>query len=69
MNRVLQRVPESPADLLEGMVEWPDNADTTAWYYLAIQEATNRHDYERKVNGYEKWTRLLPIRDWTVFED
>ena len=57
-NRVLQRVPESEADLLPGMKTWPDNADPTKWYYLSVQEATNSHDYERKANGYEYWTEL-----------
>ena len=68
VNRVLQRIPESPTDLIEGMIEWPDNADTGAWYYLAVQEATNSHDYVRKENGFESWIALLPNRDWTVFE-
>ena len=57
-NRVLQRVPESEADLLPGMRRWVDNADPGIWYYLSVQEATNSHDYERKVNGYERWTEL-----------
>ena len=57
-NRVLQRVPESEADLLPGMKTWPDNADPKKWYYLSVQEATNSHDYERKSNGYEHRTKL-----------
>ena len=57
-NRVLQRVPESEADLLPGKKTWPDNVDSKKWYYLSVQEATNSHDYERKSNGYEHWTKL-----------
>ncbi len=68
VNRVLQRIPESTLDLLPDMIEWPDNSDTSEWYYLAVQEATNSHDYVRKDNGYESWIALLPVRDWTVFE-
>ena len=68
VNRVLQRIPESTADLIPDMIVWPDNMDTSAWYYLAVQEATNSHDYVRKENGYESWVMLLPVRDWTVFE-
>ena len=68
INRVLQRVPEHKDDLLDNMVQWPDNADTTKWYYLAIQEATNSHDYNRKTNGYEHWTGLREIRDWAALE-
>lgn len=68
VNRVLKRVPESKEDLLDGMNVWSDNADTTAWYYLAIQEATNSHDHVMKNAAYEKWTALTENKDWTVFE-
>lgn len=68
INRVLQRIPEDCEDLLEGMVIWPDNMDTEKWYYLAVQEATNSHDYGRKMSGYEFWTVLREVRDWTVYE-
>ena len=68
INRVLQRVPERKDDLLAEMVQWPDNMDPAAWYYLAIQEATNSHDYGRKKNGYEYWTALKEVRDWAELE-
>ena len=68
VNRVLQRVPEHKDDLLDDMVTWPDNMDTTKWYYLAVQEATNSHDYCRKTNGYEYWTALREVRDWAALE-
>lgn len=68
VNRVLKRVPESKDDLLSGMTIWNDNRDTTAWYYLAIQEATNSHDHVMKNAAYEKWTALTENKDWTVFE-
>lgn len=68
-NRVLGRIPESQADLLEGMTKWVDNADTNAWYYLAVQEATNSHEYEKKADGvHEKWTQLTENPDWTQLE-
>jgi len=68
VNRVTQRIPESANDLLDDMVVWPDNRDVSKWYYLMIQEATNSHYYKRKVNGYEYWTELREIPDWTVWE-
>lgn len=68
VNRVLKRVPESKEDLLSGMTVWSDNTDTTAWYYLAVQEATNSHDHVMKNAAYEKWTALKENKDWTVFE-
>ena len=64
VNRVLNRKPETAEDLLENMAKWTDNADTNAWYYLAVQEATNSHYYEYKENSqYEKWTELRETRD------
>jgi len=43
VNRVLNRQPETEDDLLPNMTVWTDNANPKAWYYLAVQEATNRH--------------------------
>ena len=55
-------------DLLEGRNEWPDNLPG-AWYYLAVQEATNSHDYERKSDGvHEKWTALNENEDWVKYQ-
>lgn len=70
VNRVLNRQPESKADLLNGMTTWKDNADTSAWYYLDIQEATNSHKYEMKSDGvHEKWTSLTENPDWSKIEE
>ena len=69
VNRVLNRQPETADDLLPDMVTWTDNADKNAWYYLAVQEATNSHYYEFKTNSqYEKWTELRETRDWSQLE-
>ena len=69
INRVLNRQPESEADLLPDMIAWKDNSDESAWYYLAVCEATNSHDFEMKADGiHEKWTRLTPSPDWSSLE-
>ena len=69
VNRVLNRKPETAEDLLENMTKWTDNADTNAWYYLAVQEATNSHYYKYKENSqYEKWTELRETRDWSKLD-
>lgn len=65
INRVLNRAPQSASDLLSNMTKWVDNANTSAWYYLAIQEATNSHSYATKNNGYETWQNMLANRTWT----
>ena len=68
INRVLERKPESPADLLTNMNKWTDNMDTSKWYYLDVQEATNSHSYTRKTFNYELWRQMLPDPDWSRYE-
>lgn len=68
VNRVLNRDPQNPADLLNSMIKWPDNMDTNKWYYLDVQEATNSHDYERTTQATEKWTALQQPRNWASLE-
>ena len=68
INRVLNRMPEDKDALQDDMKVFVDNTDTSAWYYLAIQEATNSHEYEKDKDGvYETWTDVLPDRDWAQY--
>ena len=71
VNRTLDRHPDQE-HFLSDMLVWPDNMDTTKWYYADMQEATNSHEYEMKTASdgtkYEVWTKMLPIRDWEAFE-
>lgn len=65
INRVLCRMPQSEDDLLANQIAWPDNPKTF-WGYLAIQEATNSHEYERKADGvHETQTAKRENRDWS----
>ena len=57
INRALERTPKSVSDLLSGMKTWSDNANTGAWYYLDVQEATNSHTYT-KSGTHETWKKL-----------
>ena len=54
VNKLIGRLPGEGATsfgaVADQMKTWPDNMDTTAWYYAAIQEATNSHDYTLDVN-------------------
>ena len=68
INRMLNRLPEDPSDLLPGMNVWPD-CGPGDWFYLAIQEATNSHDYRHKAGSYEIWTGLNADPDWTRYEN
>ena len=69
VNRVLNRLPEAKDDLHKDMKTWVDNMDETAWYYLAVQEATNSHYFKNKTGTkFEKWTDLRDTRDWSELE-
>ena len=67
INRVLCRMPQDEKDMLRTMVVWPDNKPTD-WYYLAVQEATNSHEFERKGAVNETWTKLTSAPDWTRYQ-
>ena len=67
INRVLCRMPQSEDDLLNDMTVWPDNRPTD-WHYLAVQEATNSHDFDRKGEVNEKWTKLTSVPDWKQYQ-
>ena len=68
INRVLCRMPQSESDLLDSMVTWPDNKPSD-WHYLAVQEATNSHDFNRQGEVGESWTKLTSVPDWTRYQD
>lgn len=51
--------------------------DTSKWYYLDVQEATNTHLHDRrrlmeegklKVLDWEYWIEILPNVDWKIYE-
>ena len=67
INRVLCRMPQSESDLLDSMVTWPDNKPSD-WHYLAVQEATNSHDFNRQGDVGESWTKLTSVPDWTRYQ-
>ena len=67
INRVLCRMPQSENDLLDSMVTWPDNKPSD-WHYLAVQEATNSHDFDRQGEVGESWTKLTSVPDWTRYQ-
>lgn len=71
INRVLDRQTKDVSDLLpvSQMTNWSDNANTAAWYYRDMQEATNNHKAERVGESiYEKWTEKLPDIDWASYQ-
>lgn len=67
VNRMLDRVPDAE-HMLPNMKKWLDNPED-AWYYEAVQEATNEHDYDVDEFGAESWTEILEARDWKSLEN
>ncbi|MGN1307360.1 MAG: S-layer homology domain-containing protein, partial [Faecousia sp.] len=73
INRMLERAVEEE-HMLPDMISWPDNTPD-AWYYEAVQEATNSHSYTRLDNcvpdqdfHFEHWLEILPIPNWGSLE-
>ena len=56
MNYILERGADVE-HMLKNMKLWPDNP-TEAWFYEAIQEASNAHEFT-KTKGVETWTKLM----------
>lgn len=78
VNNTLRRAPcsEGIKPVEEYMITWPDNMDTAKWYYAAVQEATNSHEYtwftdtkDEELLNKELWQEILPVRDWAAFEN
>ena len=76
VNNTLRRTPcdegIKPMEDDKGFIAWPDNMDKSKWYYSAVQEATNSHEYtyftEKEQEDKELWQKILPVRDWAAFE-
>ena len=67
INRVLYRYVHED-ELHEDMIKWNDNTPDK-WYYTAVQEATNSHDYDREAIGhYETHTAIADPHDWESHE-
>ena len=74
VNRTTKRVPDADHLLaLDEMRNWPDNANTAAWYYADMQEATNGHYYDYVLDDNEEivreeWTSAREPIDWDQVE-
>jgi len=73
INRIFQRLVETPACLLDDMVDWPDNDNPNleeAWYFLYMQMATNSYTYRWRSdsNYYKELIETISPRPWHVLE-
>lgn len=67
INRMLYRYIREE-NMHDDMIDWADNT-ADKWYYEAVQEATNSHDYDRKDIGYyETHTAIEAPYDWESHE-
>jgi len=73
INRVTERAVRR-GDMQDDMIWWPD-CRPGDWFFEAIQEATNSHEFFRtkdKVENrkfyYEKWIDLVEDPDWAALE-
>lgn len=67
VNSVLNRRVKAEG-LSADMKQWPD-CSAADWFYTAVQEATNSHDYDRPTFlDFETWTGIKPARDWKALE-
>ncbi|MEE0776131.1 MAG: D-alanyl-D-alanine carboxypeptidase family protein [Bacillota bacterium] len=73
INRMLGRGTDHE-HMLQGMIQWSDNMlrsvsnqngveTTNPWFYCAVQEATNSHEYTIQ-NDIEQWTKLTKNPNW-----
>lgn len=63
LNKLLGRDKISADDMLSEMKTWPDNKPG-AWYYEAVQEATNSHIPAFREDGTECWTEIIADNEW-----
>ena len=69
INRIFGRLVESPEDLVEDMLIWPDNVNEDSWYFLYMQSAANSYTYEWRADStYKIWLSIIEPRYWAGLE-
>ena len=68
INRMLSRA-VTTENIASGAAKFSD-CNESDWYYNAVIEASNSHDYEetRLEDGTEKWTEITTNPDWSSYE-
>ena len=62
INNVLGRA-VTEENIHPDAIKWIDNP-TAEWYYEAVEEATNSHDYIIDENKLELWTGMKANKVW-----
>ena len=70
INRMFERLIETPECRLDDMVTWPDNQNQNSWYYLYIYMATNSYTYQWRDDdsGFKELIEVIESRNWKALE-
>ena len=70
INRMFERLIETPECRLDDMISWPDNQNQNRWYFLYMYMATNSYSYNWRTDSdrYKELIEILEPRDWSVLE-
>ncbi|MCL2843684.1 MAG: S-layer homology domain-containing protein, partial [Oscillospiraceae bacterium] len=70
INRIFDRLIETPDGLHPDMIRWPDSTNYNAWYFIYIQVATNSYTYHRRYDNarYKFMADIRDAREWQILE-
>ena len=70
INRLFQRLIETPECRLYDMVTWPDNQNQNSWYFLYMYMATNSYTYRWRTDAhpYKELIEIIDPREWWRLE-
>ena len=70
INRMFQRLIETPDCRLDDMVTFADNQNPNAWYFLYMYMATNSYTYQWRDDNdrYKELIEIIDPRDWERLE-
>ncbi|MCL2828950.1 MAG: hypothetical protein FWD99_09495, partial [Oscillospiraceae bacterium] len=75
INRMFERLIETPDCRLYDMVTWPDNPEApegeeNSWYFLYMYMATNSYRYRWRTDSdrYKELVQIIEPREWWRLE-
>jgi len=70
INRMFQRLIETPDCRLANMITWPDNQNPNSWYFLYMYMATNSYTYRPRADSdtYKELIFIIEPREWWRLE-
>ncbi|MCL2568325.1 MAG: S-layer homology domain-containing protein [Oscillospiraceae bacterium] len=70
VNRMFERLIETPSCRLSNMITWPDNANQNSWYFLYMYMASNSYTYRWRANSdtFKELITIIDPRNWAALE-